>query len=112
MLGTARAASANMFCRALSNNSYEGWSRDSRMISLAGVPHHPSRKGYESVKRHWRSLRRTQVCCRVLSTCRDTMTLHRRELKALNASTAMAHHAALAPNVPSDSVSLPPARSL
>ena len=28
------AASANMFCRALSNNSYEGWSRDSRMISL------------------------------------------------------------------------------
>ena len=28
------AARANMFCRALSNNSYEGWSRDSRMISL------------------------------------------------------------------------------
>ena len=28
------AASANMFCRALSNNSYEGWPRARRMINL------------------------------------------------------------------------------
>ena len=94
------AASANMFCRALSNNSYEGWSRDSRMISLLAC----------RITRPGRAIsaKRTALS-RLLTHCPPNTRRFIAELK-LNASTAMAHHAALAPN--SLDGSLPPARSL
>ena len=93
------AASANMFCRALSNNSYEGWSRDSRMISLLAC----------RITRPGRAIsaKRTALS-RLLTHCPPNTRRFIAELK-LNASTAMAHHAALAPN--SLDGSLPPARS-
>ena len=37
------AASANILCRALSSNSYEGWPRARRMINPPGVTHHTAR---------------------------------------------------------------------
>ena len=82
------AASANMFCRALSNNSYEGWSRDSRMISLLAC----------RITRPGRAIsaKRTALS-RLLTHCPPNTRRFIAELK-LNASTAMAHHAALAPN--------------
>ena len=94
------AASANMFCRALSNNSYEGCSRDSRMISLLAC----------RITRPGRAIsaKRTALS-RLLTHCPPNTRRFIAELK-LNASTAMAHHAGLAPN--SLDGSLPPARSL
>ena len=77
-----------MFCRALSNNSYEGWSRDSRMISLLAC----------RITRPGRAIsaKRTALS-HLLTHCPPNTRRFIAELK-LNASTAMAHHAALAPN--------------
>ena len=75
-----------MFCRALSNNSYEGCSRDSRMISLLAC----------RITRPGRAIsaKRTALS-RLLTHCPPNARRFIAELK-LNASTAMAHHAALA----------------
>ena len=70
MLGTARQPCANMFCPALSNNSYERSVPRQPDDQHPGEPHHPSRKGYQ------RDAHCLESSAHPLST--QHQTLHRR----------------------------------